>query len=90
MYTEALTFPILDSKSKEEVNYIKDNTHTLFRAVCDVQSMLENYPIGKKEDYPNKETYQKALAEEEKAYRCIRTVFQYARSHMYYLDYEED
>ena len=90
MYTEALTFPNLDSKSEEEVNFIKDNTHTLFRAVCDVEFLLTGVNLGKEEDYTNKESYQKALAEKEKAYKSIKTVFQYARSYMYYLDYEED
>ena len=90
MYTEALTFPVLDSKSKEEVNYIKDNTHTLFRAVCDVEYLLRDYPLGEEKYYQNKESYQKAKQEKEKAEMCIRTVYQYARSHMYYLDYEED
>jgi hypothetical protein len=88
MYTEALTFPNLDSKSEEEVDFIENNIHTMFRAVCDVEYLLRDYPIGKEEDYQNKESYQKALAEKKKAETCIRTVFQYARSHLYYLTYD--
>lgn len=90
MYTEALTFPNLDSKSQDEINFIEDNVHALFRAVCDVDSMLGDYPLGKEEDYPDKESYQKAKQEKDLAYKCIRTVFSYARSHLYYLTYEED
>ena len=88
MYTEALTFPTIQSKSEEEVNFIEDNIHTLFRAVCDVEYLLRDYPLGTEKDYTNKKDYQKAKQEKEKAEMCIRTVFQYARSHLYYLTYE--
>ena len=62
----------------------------MFRNVLDVKYLLRDYPLGKEEDYTNKESYQKALAEKEKAEMCIETVFRYARSHLYYLTYEED
>ena len=88
MYTEALTFPTQQTKSEEEVNFITENINTLFRAVCDVEYLLRDYPLGKEEDYTNKKSYQKAKQEKKKAEMCIRTVFQYARSHLYYLTYD--
>lgn len=89
--TEELTFPVIHSNGSDETR-LRRQYNKLFCAISDAKMKLD-YEIDfhERDYYPlGEDAWQKALAERNEMIKCLAKVYQYARSHMYSLDYGKD